>query len=127
DWATRFSFCGLVRRLRSTERASTSDRPPGCFGLPIDLAPLGLLVRRVTEEGARRRELAELVAHHVLRHQDRQELLAVVNTERQADELRHDGRAARPGLDDLVAARSARRLCLLQQIAVDERTLPYRA
>src|SRR3546814_4194381 len=62
DCATRLSFCGLVRRLRSTERASTSDRPPGCFGLPIDLAPLGLLVRGVAEEGARRRELAELVA-----------------------------------------------------------------
>src|SRR3546814_6273250 len=111
----------------SSDVCSSDLQATGMFRLAHRLAPLGLLVRRVAEEGARRRELAELVAHHVLGHQDRQELLAVVNTERQPDELRHDGRAARPGLDDLVATRPARRLGLLQQIAVDERTLPDRA
>ena len=54
---------------------------------------------------AGRRELAELVADHVLGHQHRHELVAVVDAEGQADELRQDRRAPRPGLDDLVAAR----------------------
>ena len=56
-------------------------------------------------EGAGRRELAEFVTDHVLGHQHRDEFVAVVDAEGQPDELREDGRAARPGLDDLVAAR----------------------
>src|SRR5271166_1768525 len=75
-------------------------------------------------ESARRRELAELVPDHVLVHLHRQELVAVVDAEGQADELRQDGRAARPDADDLVAARLARGIHLVEQIAVDERTLP---
>ena len=39
-------------------------------------------------EGAGRRELAELVANHFLVDRDRHVLLAVVDAERQADELR---------------------------------------
>jgi hypothetical protein len=75
-------------------------------------------------EGAGRRELTELVTDHVLVHQHRDEFVAVVDAEGQPDKLRKDGRAARPGLDDLIAAGRARLLCLLQQIAIDERTLP---
>src|SRR5579862_4410439 len=78
-------------------------------------------------EGAGRRELAEFVADHVLGHQDRDEFVAVVDAEGQPDELREDRRAPRPGADHLVAARAARLLRLLQQIAVDERAFPYRA
>jgi hypothetical protein len=78
----------------------------------------------VTVEGPRRRELAELVADHVLGDQHRDELVAVVDAEGEPDELREDGRAARPRLDDLVAARAARLLRLLEEIAVDERPLP---
>ena len=85
---------------------------------------LARLSPAVAGEGARRRELAELVAHHVLVHLHRQELVAVVDAEGQADELRQDRRAARPDADDLVAARRARRFRLVEQIAVDERTLP---
>jgi hypothetical protein len=58
-----------------------------------------LLVGGVAGEGPRRREFAELVADHVLVHGDRDVLVAVVDAERQADELRQDGRATRPGLD----------------------------
>ena len=68
--------------------------------------PLRLLVGGVAVEGAGRRELAEFVADHVLGHQHRDEFVAVVDAEGEADELREDGRAPRPGLDDLVAARS---------------------
>src|SRR5258708_20866815 len=62
--------------------------------------------------------------HHVFVHLHRQEFVAVVDTEGQAHELRQDGRAARPDLDDFVAARAARRFRLREQIAVDERTFP---
>src|SRR5579862_4854569 len=78
-------------------------------------------------EGARRRELAELMADHVLGHQHRDEFMPVVDAESEADELREYRRAARPCLDDLVAATAARLLGLLQQIAVDERPFPCRA
>src|SRR5947209_494044 len=82
------------------------------------------LVAGVAGEGASRRELAELMPDHVLVHLHRQELAAVVNPECQADELRQDRRAARPDADDLISARRPRGIRLVQQIAVDERTLP---
>src|SRR5438552_14261355 len=77
-------------------------------------------------ECARRRELAELVTDHLFRHQHRNMLLAVVDAEHQADELRQDGRAPAPDLDHLVAAGRARGLRFLEQIAIDERALPDR-
>src|SRR5262245_13149357 len=77
-------------------------------------------------EHARRRELPELVTDHLLGHQHRNVLLTVVDAEGQPDELRQDGRAPAPDPDHLVAARRARRLRLLEQIAVDERTFPNR-
>src|SRR5688572_25447068 len=61
--------------------------------------PLSLLVRRVAVEGPGRRELAELVTDHVLADVDRNMLLAVVDAESQADELRQDRRAPAPDLD----------------------------
>src|SRR5262245_15398668 len=77
-------------------------------------------------EGARRRELAELVTDHLLGHQHRDMLLAVVDTERQPDELRQDRRAPAPDPDHLVATRRARGFRFLEQIAVDERAFPDR-
>src|ERR1700733_668987 len=100
--ATRFSLRGLTRRLLTIACASVSGRPRSCFGLLISAAPR-LLVGRVTAEGAGRREFAELVADHVLVHLHRQELVAVVDPEGEADELRQDGGPARPDLDDFVA------------------------
>src|SRR3954465_9848448 len=84
-----------------------------------------LLVGRVAVEGTRRRELAELHSDHVLIDRHRHELAAVVDIEGEADELRQDRRAARPGLD----RRSATLLVLrgfrfLQQRKLDERTFP---
>src|SRR5271170_3227461 len=77
-------------------------------------------------EGPRRRKLAELVAHHFLGHHHRYVLVAVVDAEDQADELRQDRRAPAPRLDHVMPARSPRGFRLLQQIPVDERTFPYR-
>src|SRR5205814_9694363 len=83
----------------------------------------GLLVRRVALEGTRHRELAELVPDHVLRHVDRDVLLAVVHGDREPDEIGRDRRAARPGLDRLLVVDRARGFHLLLQMAVDERAL----
>src|SRR5688572_17348543 len=87
------------------------------------LADLGLLVARVAVERARRSELSELMPHHVLGDEDRNELPAVVHREREPHRIRDDGGAARPGLDDLLRARRLRGLDLLHQVAVHEGTL----
>src|ERR1700722_5324851 len=77
-------------------------------------------------EGPGRGEFTKLVANHVLVHLHRQKLPAVINAKGQADELRQDGRTARPDLDDLVAAGGPGGFRLAQQIPVDERAFPYR-
>ena len=78
---------------------------------------------RVTLELARRRELAELVTHHVLGNVHRYMLLAVMHRDRQANEVRHDGRAARPCLDGLFVATRLRCLNLFQQMGIAKRPL----
>src|ERR1700733_11161688 len=105
--ATRFSFRGLILRLLTMHCASVSGRPRGWDGLLMSATPR-LLVGRVTAEGAGRREFAELVADHVFVHLHRQKLVAVVDSEGQANELRQDRRPAGPDLDDLVARRCLR-------------------
>src|SRR5215470_11541725 len=124
--ATRLSFCGLTRSIRATALASLSARLRSRLGLLIALSSslLGFLVARMAVEGPRRRELAELVTDHFLVHRHRNVLLAVVDAEHEADELRQDGRAAAPDLDDVVTAGRARGICLLEQRAFDERAFP---
>src|SRR5688500_11141336 len=117
--ATRFSFCGLTRIIRATALASLSLSARGVVALPILLLlclPGGIM--RVV--GARRRYLAALVADRFLLHVDGDVLLTVVDPEGEAHELRQDGGAPAPNLDDLVAARAARGRRLLQEVAVDE-------
>src|SRR5947209_4305081 len=123
NWASRFSFCGLMRSMRATALASLSLNPRSFFALDIS-GPLCLLVRRVAVERAGRRELAELVADHVFRHVHRDVLVAVMDAERQPDELRQDRRAAAPDFDHFRTPGRARVIRLLEQIAVDERALP---
>src|SRR6185312_11768951 len=78
-------------------------------------------------KGAGRGELAELVADHLLRHQDRNVLVAVVDAEGEAHELRQNRRAPAPDLDDVGTARPAGDVGLLEHVTVDERTLPDRS
>src|SRR5690606_2614132 len=92
---------------------------------PLLLADLRHLVARVTVEGPRRGELAELVTDHVLRHEDRDELAAVVHGERERHRLGDDRAAARPGLDDLLRGLILGSQNLLHEMAVDERALLY--
>src|SRR6478736_7543380 len=124
--ATRLSFCGLTRSMRATAFASLSARLRSRFGLLIVYSSslLGFLVARMAMEGTGRRELAELVAHHFLIDRYRHMLLAIVDAEDQADELRQDGRAAAPDLDDVVTAGRTRGICLLEQRTLDERAFP---
>src|SRR5450755_4757384 len=73
---TKRAFCGETRTCLASALtaivASSSAR---------SLCRLGRLfsLRLVTLKGARRRELAQLVAHHVFRNVDRDELPAVVH------------------------------------------------
>src|SRR2546421_13057033 len=67
--------------------------------LPRHLRALLRLRAGVAFERARGRELAQLVADHVLGHIDRDMPLAVVHGEGQADKVRRDHRAPRPSLD----------------------------
>src|SRR5690242_11375687 len=86
----------------------------------------GFAIRRMPVERARRRELAELVADHLLSDDHRDVLLPVIDAESQSDELRQDRRTPRPDADHLVASGRARGIRLLQQIAVNKWTLPER-
>src|SRR5215471_13436182 len=63
-----------------------------------------LLAATVALEYSGRRKLAELVADHVFRHVQLQELPPVVNQERDADEFWHHRAIARPRLDRFALA-----------------------
>src|ERR1700732_3117166 len=77
DSATRFSLRGLMRRARRKAEASVSARRRSAACLPIS-APLRPLVAGMAVEGAGRRELAELVAVHVLGHPARGGFVSVM-------------------------------------------------
>src|SRR5205809_818837 len=84
---------------------------------------LRLLVAGVAVERAGRSELAELVADHALRHEDGNELAAVVDGEGEADGVRGDRAAARPRLDDLLRLGCLSCSDLLGEMSVDESAL----
>jgi hypothetical protein len=75
----------------------------------------------VSLEGAGQRELAELVPDHVLVDEHRNVLTAVVDGDRQADELGQHRRTPRPGLDRSLVLAGHRRIDFLDQVGVDER------
>src|SRR3954468_8373841 len=81
------------------------------------------LVLDVPAEGTRGRELAELVPDHRLGHEDRHVLASVVHGDGVTEHRRHDHRAARPRLDDVLGALVVLRVHLLHQVVVDEGTL----
>src|SRR5690606_36521554 len=95
---------------------STSRGAPLADSRRVSLAALDLLVGRVAAEGAGGGELAQLVSHHVLRHEDRDELAAVVHGEGVTHELRKDGGAAAPGLDDRLLVGLERLPDLLEEV-----------
>src|SRR5512138_438035 len=112
--ATSRHFCGEMRAYISFAVTSAM-----CVTLG---RRLHLLVARVRLERARRGELAELVADHVLGDQHRDVLLAVVDRDRETDHVRNDHGATRPGLDRLAVALGGGDFHLLQEVKIDERT-----
>src|SRR5512139_316718 len=93
---TSLAFCGDILTNFATAFASMTYLSP-VFRFHRQrrlLAHLGLAVAGVAVERPRRRELPELVAHHVLRDEHGDELLAVVHGKGVPDKLRGDGGAA---------------------------------
>src|SRR6267154_4295816 len=88
DCATRLSLRGLVRILRPTALACTSESVRFFAGLPIiGCLLLRLAVAGVTMEGPGRGELAEFVTNHVFGDDHGDMLQAVIDAEGEADEL----------------------------------------
>src|SRR5688572_23124377 len=114
----------ILRGLIPTERAIARA---SIFLSPLaPLARLGALVDKLAAmalEGARGGELAELVPDHVLGEVHRDELVAVVHGQRVSDELRRDGRGARPGLEDPPLVALVHLPDLLQEAVLYERPL----
>src|SRR5512143_756026 len=108
--ATRRPFCADRRVPRKTAETSIMR---SLF--------LRLLVRDVALEGPRQRELAQLVTHHVLGHEDRHMLAPVVHRDGQADEVGQHGGTTRPRLDRALVVRAAHGFDLFKQMPVDKR------
>src|SRR2546427_5918974 len=105
-WMALASMSGSLSRWRG----AGSRRPLG------DALP-------VPAEHARRHELAQLVAHHVLGDVDGKELVPVVHRQGVADEVRQDGAAPRPGLEHALLPAAVQGLDLLHQGLDDVRSL----
>src|SRR5487761_606234 len=143
--ARRLSFCGLTRSMRATALASLSESARSRFFLLIETlqtsrctsrrrgsrcggafgrtgtrraCALGLAIRRMAVERAGWREFTEFVPDHFLGDDHRNVLLAVIDSERQPDELRQDRRSPRPDADHFVTSGRTRGIRLFQQIAV---------
>src|ERR1700722_6452778 len=113
--ATRRHFCAEMRAYLSLADTSIADTSLG--------RRRNFLVARVRLESARRRELAQLMAHHVLGHEHRNVLAAVVYRDGQTDHLGDDHGTARPGLDRLPVILGRGHLHLLGKMQIHERSL----
>jgi hypothetical protein len=82
------------------------------------------LVAGMAVKGSRRRKLPELVTDHIFGHEHWYELVAVMDTKGQADELRKDRRSPRPSSNYLITTGFSDFLRFFQEVTVDERTLP---
>jgi len=77
-------------------------------------------VRPVLLEDTGGREFAQFMADHVFGDKHGVEDFAVVHQERVPNEIRRNGRTARPGLDRLFRTRVVQLLDLLDQMKVGE-------
>src|SRR5213594_2826818 len=114
--STSRAFRADTRTKRARASVRTALRLPRGRGR-------SLLSRAVRLERAGHRELTQPVTDHVLRDVDRDELLAVVDGECVADELRRDRRAARPRLQHLLLPAPVQLLHPREQRLVDVRPL----
>src|SRR5919205_658321 len=124
---TRRAFIGVTRTNRAVARA-TGASCPNWEVIERSLstwsaAPRPAVVLDVPTEGARGRELAELVPDHRLGHEDRDVLAAVVHGDRVPEHVGDDRRAPRPGADHVLGALFVLCVHLGEQVVVDERAL----
>ena len=77
----------------------------------------------VRNESPRGSKLAELMPDHVLRHENGDEVLAVVNEECVPNEVRRHHRAPRPRFDGPLLPRLIHCIDFVEQFDVDVRTL----
>src|SRR5271156_54881 len=77
---------------------------------------LALAVARMAMEGSGRGKFSKLMANHIFSAIDRDKLMAVMHCEGQADHIRYDHRAARPGADYPLVPGGARDLDLLLEM-----------
>src|SRR5436305_6906538 len=125
---TRRILVGDMRTCRATARPTSacwpSTRPPRADAARDDSATARPpLVLDVAAEGTGRGELAQLVTHHRLGHEHRDVLAPVVDGDRVAEHRRHDHRAARPRLDDVLGPLLVLHVHLFEQVVVDEGAL----
>src|SRR5438034_9171549 len=119
------------RTLRALIRAKRCDALNGmlgtcfrgwCCGCSSGGGLRLLRLAAMTLERPRRRELAQSVADHILRHEDFHVNLAVVDHEGQAHKLGHDRASTGPRLDRLFRAAPLGGLHLLVDLEVHKRT-----
>src|SRR5438105_1952255 len=127
NWSVLSAWSTFLPRIMSaTSRPLSTERrlPRRTARVSMILSLLldDLLVGRVTLEGPREREFAQLVADHLVGDVDRHVLLAVVHGDREPDEIGQDHGAARPGLDRLLVLGGHGPVDLGHQVVVDEGT-----
>src|SRR6476469_3273785 len=121
---TRRAFIGVNRAYRRVARLRGSSSPAFlAFIVRLLTAPRPAVVLQLTQEGPRRRELAELVADHRFGDEHRDVLAAVVHRDRVPEHVGDDRGPARPRLDHGLGILVVRRVHLLEQVVVDERAL----
>src|SRR4051812_50167148 len=101
----------------------SSDGLFSTWSIRLSAAPRPAVVLDVPTEGARGRELAELVPDHGLGHEHRDVLAAVVHGDRVPEHVGDDRRAPRPGADDGLGALVVLGVHLGEQVVVDEGAL----
>src|SRR5262245_45955662 len=120
--ATRRALRGATRTNRALARTIGAS-----LSSPAATSALRLAASGVGTEGARGRELAELVADHRLGDEHGHVLAPVVNGDRVPDHLREHGRRPRPGLDHLLLVRLVELLDAPEQPLLGERALLRRS
>ena len=99
-----------TRSMRATALASLSGERARAFGLPTSLSLLFAFLSPAWPWKVRVGENSPNLWPTMSSVTDRNVLVAVVDAEGQADELRQDGRAAAPDLDDFVSGPRRARL-----------------
>ena len=93
-------LCGRDAHASEAARTSMSRTPLRCTPLAAR-SSVGIFA--MTAKGAGRREFAKLVTDHLLGHEDRHMLPAIMDRDRVPNHVREDGAGARPGANHACA------------------------